>query len=50
MLVCLFCRHEWQESRVEEEFGLGVGIDELEGVVIAGGADEIAAAPTTSSP
>ena len=41
MLVCLFCRHEWQESRVEEEFGLGVGIDELQGVVIAGGAEEI---------
>ena len=41
MLICLFCRHEWQESRVEEEFGLGVGIDELEGTVIAGGAEEI---------
>lgn len=42
MLVCLFCRHEWQEARVEEEFGLGVGIDELEGTVIAGGAEDIA--------
>jgi DNA-directed RNA polymerase subunit RPC12/RpoP len=41
MLVCLFCRHEWQEARVEEEFGLGVGIDELEGTVVAGGAGEI---------
>ncbi|GAB3032325.1 hypothetical protein GCM10011376_26740 [Nocardioides flavus (ex Wang et al. 2016)] len=41
MLVCLFCRHQWQESRVEEEFGLGVGIDDLEGTVIAGGAEEI---------
>lgn len=43
MLVCLFCRHQWQEARVEEEFGLGVGIDELEGTVVAGGADDIAA-------
>ncbi|SED11846.1 hypothetical protein SAMN04489844_3711 [Nocardioides exalbidus] len=41
MLVCLFCRHEWQESRVEEEFGLGEGIDDLQGTVIAGGAEEI---------
>ena len=43
MLVCLFCRHEWQESRVEEEFGLGEGIDDLEGTVVAGGAEEISA-------
>ena len=43
MLVCLFCRHEWQESRVEEEFGLGEGIDDLEGTVVAGGAQEISA-------
>lgn len=41
MLVCLFCRHEWQEARVEEEFGLGEGIDDLQGTVIAGGAQEI---------
>ncbi|RYB91711.1 TFIIB-type zinc ribbon-containing protein [Nocardioides oleivorans] len=41
MLVCLFCRNEWQESRVEEEFGLGEGIDDLQGTVIAGGAEEI---------
>ena len=41
MLVCLFCRHEWQEARVEEEFGLGEGIDELQGTVVAGGADAI---------
>ncbi|GAA3536683.1 TFIIB-type zinc ribbon-containing protein [Nocardioides daeguensis] len=43
MLVCLFCRHEWQEARVEEEFGLGEGIDQLEGTVIASGAGDIAA-------
>ncbi|MDR7254337.1 DNA-directed RNA polymerase subunit RPC12/RpoP [Nocardioides sp. BE266] len=42
MLVCLFCRHEWQEARVEEEFGLGEGIDDLQGTVIAGGAEDIA--------
>jgi ribosomal protein L37AE/L43A len=43
MLVCLFCRNEWQEARVEEEFGLGEGIDELEGTVIASGAEDIRA-------
>lgn len=43
MLVCLFCRHEWTEARVEEEFGLGEGIDDLEGTVVAGGADAISA-------
>lgn len=43
MLVCLFCRNEWQEARVEEEFGLGEGIDELEGTVIASGAGDIQA-------
>jgi ribosomal protein L37AE/L43A len=42
-LVCHFCRNEWHESRVEEEFGLGEGIDELEGTVIASGAEDIAA-------
>ncbi len=41
MLICLFCRNEWQEARVEEEFGLGEGIDDLVGTVIAGGAEEI---------
>ena len=38
MLICLFCRHEWQEARVEEELGLGEGIDDLRGTVVAGGA------------
>lgn len=42
-LVCLFCRHEWQEARVEEEFGLGEGIDQLEGTVVASGAQDIQA-------
>ena len=43
MLVCLFCRHEWQESRIEEEFGLGEGIDGLKGTVVATGAEAISA-------
>jgi DNA-directed RNA polymerase subunit RPC12/RpoP len=43
MLVCHFCRNEWQEARVEEQFGLGEGIDELDGTVIASGAMDIAA-------
>lgn len=43
MLVCLFCRNEWHEARVEEEFGLGEGIDDLEGTVIASGAEDIQA-------
>ncbi len=43
MLVCLYCRNEWQGMRVEEEFGLGGGIDQLKGTVIASGAQDIAA-------
>jgi len=42
-LICLFCRHEWQGARVEEEFGLGEGLDELRGTVIASGATDIRA-------
>ncbi|MBS0591021.1 MAG: TFIIB-type zinc ribbon-containing protein [Proteobacteria bacterium] len=43
MLICLFCRHEWQSERVEEQFGLGADIDKLQGTVIASGARNIAA-------
>ena len=43
LLVCLYCRNEWQGQRVEEEFGLGEGIDQLKGTVIASGAQDIAA-------
>lgn len=43
LLVCLYCRNEWQGVRVEEEFGFGVGIDQLKGTVIASGARNIAA-------
>ncbi|HET9032810.1 MAG TPA: TFIIB-type zinc ribbon-containing protein [Dokdonella sp.] len=43
LLICLFCRNEWQGERVEEEFGLGAGLDELEGTIIASGARDIEA-------
>lgn len=43
LLICLYCRHEWQGQRVEEAFGLGEGIDQLRGTVIASGARDIAA-------
>ncbi|WP_018155993.1 hypothetical protein [Demetria terragena] len=40
-LRCLFCRYEWEEARVEEEFGLGDGITDLEGQVVSTGAAAI---------
>ncbi|MFT4257133.1 MAG: TFIIB-type zinc ribbon-containing protein [Pseudoxanthomonas sp.] len=43
LLICLYCRNEWHGARVEEEFGLGEGIDQLSGTVIASGAQDIAA-------
>lgn len=43
LLICMYCRHEWDGARVEEEFGLGEGIDNLEGTIIASGAQDIAA-------
>ena len=43
LLVCLYCRNQWQGIRVEEEFGFGLGIDQLKGTVIASGARDIAA-------
>lgn len=43
LLVCLYCRNEWQGQRVEEAFGFGEGLDELTGTVIASGARDIAA-------
>ncbi len=43
LLVCQFCRNEWHAERVEEEYGLGEGIDKLVGTVIASGARDIAA-------
>ena len=43
LLICLYCRNEWHGERVEEEFGLGVGIDQLTGTIIACGARNIEA-------
>ncbi len=43
LLICLYCRNEWQGERVEEEFGLGEGIDQLTGTLIASGARDIKA-------
>ncbi|WP_313144659.1 TFIIB-type zinc ribbon-containing protein [Stenotrophomonas sp.] len=41
VLVCLYCRHEWHGARVEEAFGLGEALDQLQGTVIASGARDI---------
>ena len=43
LLVCQYCRHEWLGERVEEQFGFGEGIDQLQGTVMASGARDIAA-------
>jgi len=43
LLVCAFCRHEWTAERVEEQFRLGEGQDQLAGTIIASGARDIAA-------
>ena len=43
LLVCLYCRTEWDGARVEELFGFGEGIDQLRGTVMASGARDIAA-------
>ena len=46
LLVCLYCRTEWDGARVEELFGFGEGIDQLKGTVMASGARDIAADAT----
>lgn len=43
LLICLYCRNEWHGMRVEEAFGLGEGIDQLTGTIVASGARDIAA-------
>ncbi|MCF7750142.1 hypothetical protein KQ945_05260 [Bacillus subtilis subsp. subtilis] len=43
VLVCQYCRNEWHGTRAEETFGLGDGIDQLRGTVIASGARDIQA-------
>lgn len=41
VLVCLFCRNEWSGTKVEELHGLGEGIKDLHGTVIASGSQNI---------
>jgi hypothetical protein len=43
LLICRYCRNEWDGARIEEEFGLGEGIDQLTGTIIASGARDIEA-------
>ena len=43
LLVCAYCHTEWTAGRVEEQFGFGEGLDQLEGTSIASGARDIAA-------
>ncbi|PZQ11198.1 MAG: hypothetical protein DI564_14930 [Rhodanobacter denitrificans] len=43
LLVCVYCRNEWDGARVEEAFGLGEGLRDLRGTVVASGARDIAA-------
>ncbi len=43
LLICQYCRHEWHGERVEEQFGFGEGIDQLQGTTMASGAQDIAA-------
>ena len=40
-LICMYCRHEWAATRVEEAFGLGEGIADLRGTQRASGASDI---------
>jgi ribosomal protein S27E len=42
-LVCVYCRNDWDGARVEELFGFGEGLDQLEGTIVASGARDIAA-------
>lgn len=43
LLICAYCRNQWQGEGVEEQFGLGEGLDTLLGTTIASGARDIAA-------
>lgn len=43
VLVCQFCRNEWHGALVEQEFGLGEGLDQLRGTIVASGARDIEA-------
>lgn len=41
MLVCLFCRHEWSEARIEPMVSDGASLRDLTGTIIASGASDI---------
>src|SRR5262245_39464011 len=41
LLVCAFCRTEWRGQRVEEQFGFGIRLDQLQGTNVASGARDI---------
>lgn len=41
MLVCLFCRHEWSETKIEPVVSSEVPLDQLTGTTIASGATDI---------
>ncbi len=43
LLICRYCRNEWHGEGVEQAFGLGEGLDDLKGTIIASGAKDIAA-------
>jgi hypothetical protein len=47
LLRCGYCRNEWSEERVEERLGLGQGIRDLRGTLVASGARDIEAAAET---
>ena len=38
MLICHFCRHEWAETQIEQQFGLDSAIGDLRGTTVASGA------------
>ena len=42
MLICLFCRHEWAEARLDETVATG-DVESLSGTVVGSGAADIAA-------
>ncbi len=41
LLMCQFCRNQWSEARVEETFGFGVGLSDLQGTIVSSGAGDI---------
>lgn len=41
MLVCLFCRHEWSEAKIDPVVSGEVALEDLTGTIIASGASDI---------